>query len=75
MWYIYIVHIRNGGFMALVVDKEKCIGCMTCISNFPEIFKLGEDGKSEVISGANATPEQAKSAIDDCPVGAISESV
>ncbi|MDO8513444.1 MAG: ferredoxin [bacterium] len=57
--------------MALRVDKEKCIGCMTCVSMFPNNFKIGEDGKSEVISQDNLTEEQIKTAISSCPAGAI----
>lgn len=30
------------------VNKNLCIGCGTCVGICPEVFKLGNDGKSEV---------------------------
>lgn len=51
------------------VDQELCIGCGTCESLCPGVFKV-ENGKSQVIaedcSGCNCD-EVAKS----CPVSAI----
>jgi ferredoxin len=32
----------------ITVDKEKCIGCGLCVSMCPEVFELGDDGKSHV---------------------------
>lgn len=52
------------------VDQDKCIGCGLCAANSPENFIIGPDGKAEAIgSEANSS---AKSAAEDCPVGAIS---
>jgi len=51
------------------VNKETCIGCGACASTCPKGFKMGDDGKAEVVdSGA----ECVKEAIDVCPVDAIS---
>ena len=52
------------------IDKEKCIGCGLCTSICEEVFKMGKDGKAEVISQTK-TPcvDEAK---ESCPVGAIS---
>ena len=56
------------------IDKEKCIGCGTCESLFPEIFKLDNDtGKSKVISNNYAEHGYDKDDIEtSCPAGAIS---
>ncbi len=54
-----------------VVDKNACIGCGACASLCPKTFRLGGDGKSEVID-AGAGEECAQRAIDVCPVQAIS---
>lgn len=59
--------------MALCVDKEKCISCMTCVSSFASNFKMNDEGKSEYIADSQISPEDAKTAIEACPVGAISE--
>lgn len=56
----------------LSVDKDKCIGCGSCVSIAEEYFKLGEDGKSEVIKKYDEKNKDLVSeAIDACPVGAI----
>ncbi len=54
-----------------VVDKSVCIGCGACASLCPKIFRLGDDGKSEVFA-AGEGDECAQRAIDVCPVQAIS---
>ena len=57
------------------VDKNACVGCGACASLCPKIFRLGEDGKSEVFGvegGAGDGEECAQRAIDVCPVQAIS---
>ena len=58
--------------MNITVDKEKCIGCGSCVAIAPNVFKMGADGKAEVIegdhAGESALVNQAK---DACPVQAI----
>lgn len=51
------------------VDKEKCIGCGVCVSIAPEVFELGDDGKSHVRS--KACDKKCEEAANACPVGAI----
>lgn len=61
------------------VDKEKCIGCGTCTVLAPKTFRLGKDGKAEVINPPADEEEkisklvsaEIKEAIDSCPVEAI----
>ncbi|MDD5071872.1 MAG: ferredoxin [Patescibacteria group bacterium] len=56
--------------MSIKVNQELCIGCGACASLCPDVFKMNEAGKSEVISQANV--ECAKNAAGSCPVQAIS---
>jgi ferredoxin len=51
------------------VDQNACIGCGSCAALCPDTFKLGGEGKSEVISQENI--ECAKGAAEACPVQAI----
>ena len=53
------------------IDKNLCIGCGTCVSIAPESFKLGDDGKVEVIEPAGDDQAKIQEAIDSCPVSAI----
>jgi len=52
------------------VNEELCIGCGTCESLCPKVFKV-ENGKSHVIS-QDAGDCNIQETIDSCPVGAIS---
>jgi len=52
------------------VNKEKCIGCGACEAVCPEGFKIGEDGKAEVVSQEKAKKCDVK---DVCPYEAIEE--
>lgn len=54
------------------VDENLCIGCGTCEALCPQVFKLNDKGKSEVISQSDV--ECAKKAAESCPVQAISVS-
>jgi ferredoxin len=59
--------------MKAIVDQEECIGCGACAGTCPEVFRLGENGKSEVYGEILPKYEDAvKTAVDGCPVGAIS---
>lgn len=55
-----------------IVDKSKCIGCSTCSTLAPKTFKLGKEGKAEVIEPPGDGEEKIKEALDTCPVEAIS---
>ncbi len=56
----------------LVIDKEKCIGCGTCVAMASKTFKLGDDGKSEVLEPVGDDEKTIQEAIGACPVTAIS---
>jgi ferredoxin len=57
--------------MKITIDKSLCIGCGTCISIASKTFKLGDDGKAEVIEPMKDEEKIIKEAIDSCPVSAI----
>ena len=59
--------------MALQVDQDTCIGCGTCVSLCPKVFKIGDTGKAEVSDPAGDSEENIQMAIDSCPVAAISK--
>jgi len=57
----------------IIIDKEKCIGCSSCVAMYPELFVLGSDGKSQVVSSDYTAHKYNKEEIISvCPVGAIS---
>lgn len=53
------------------VDKELCIGCGACEEICPEVFRLGEDGKSRVIAQKCDSSGCCEEAAEACPVAAI----
>jgi len=55
-----------------VVDREKCIGCGTCVALAGKTFKLGADGKSEVLEPVGDDEKTIQGAVEACPVQAIS---
>jgi len=69
----------------IIVDPVKCIGCGLCVSVAEEIFRMNDQGKSEVLPEAEKAAdcascgccggleEKAKEAIEACPVQAITE--
>ncbi|RLJ03279.1 MAG: ferredoxin [Candidatus Aenigmatarchaeota archaeon] len=57
--------------MKVTVDHEACIGCGSCVALCPEVFELGEDGKSHVKNPDACDQCNCQEAADVCPVGAI----
>lgn len=53
------------------MDEELCIGCGACEEICPEVFKLGEDGKSKVIAQKCGSAGCCEEAAEECPVAAI----
>ncbi len=53
----------------LKIDKSKCIGCGTCAALFADFFRLGVDGKAEVLKQPEEEREEEMAAV--CPVEAI----
>ena len=52
------------------VNQEICIGCGTCESLCPQVFKV-ENGKSHVVS-EDCKDCDCQAAVSSCPVSAIS---
>jgi len=53
------------------VDQDACIGCGLCASVVPEVFRLNDDGVSEVYDLDGADEERIQEAVDSCPVNCI----
>lgn len=61
--------------MNFKVDKDTCIGCGACINTCEEVFDYDDDGLAKVISNTIADEniiDLATEAMNNCPVGAIS---
>lgn len=55
-----------------IVNQETCIGCGSCESICPAVFKL-TDGKAQVLDADYETNAQGiEDSKTSCPVGAIS---
>jgi len=46
------------------VDKEKCMGCGSCVALAGKSFKMGDDGKAQIINPAGDDEETVQGAID-----------
>jgi ferredoxin len=62
--------------MKVAVDEDRCRGHGVCVTLCPQVFRLTDDGYSEVY--VPEVPDQlagtTREAIDSCPEQAISES-
>ena len=64
----------NENKIMLKIDKENCIGCGMCASEAEKVFKIGDDGKAEVITQDFTDYEsEVNSAIENCPAKVISK--
>lgn len=55
-----------------VVDQDACISCGLCVGVCPGVFRFNGDGKSECYNPEGGSESEIQSAIDGCPVQAIS---
>lgn len=55
-----------------VVDEETCIGCMACVHECGNVFRMNDSGKAETYDATGDTEARIQAAIDICPVQVIS---
>jgi ferredoxin len=59
--------------MKAAIDRDGCISCGLCAETCPEVFRMADDDKAEVI--VDEVPEgledAAQEAADACPVSVI----
>jgi len=61
------------------IEREKCIGCGSCVALCPKYFEINEDGKSHIKNSQKSAIEEmevekiecAESAAEACPVQCI----
>jgi len=59
----------------LKIDKDKCIGCGTCVSLYPDLFEMGADGKAQIIDSKKDIDEsKVETIVASCPMAAIKKS-
>lgn len=59
--------------MKAVVNQDTCIGCGLCCGMCEAVFCMNDDGKAEACQAATEENQgEVQSAIDSCPVSAIS---
>ena len=54
------------------VDQVSCTGCELCEQLCPEVFRMNDEGVSEVYEPNGAPEDKIQDAIDSCPVQCIS---
>lgn len=66
----------------IILEREKCIGCGSCVAVCPKYFELADDGKSHIkdsVKDEKTSKEElevekiecAESATEACPVQCI----
>lgn len=55
----------------VIIDKEKCVGTGGCVGLAGLTFRLGEDGKAELIDQDGNSDEEKLMAAKACPIKAI----
>lgn len=53
------------------IKQEECIGCGLCAEIVPRVFRLNDEGVSEIIDPDSDEESKIQQAIDECPVECI----
>ena len=54
------------------IERSGCISCGLCVESFPDLFHWNEEGTAEAVGQVPAGQEdQARQAVEDCPVSVI----
>lgn len=55
-----------------VTVTDGCISCGLCVESFPDLFHWNEEGTAEAVGQVPVGQEdQARQAVEDCPVSVI----
>ncbi len=57
--------------MRVTIDREGCIGCGLCADICPEVFRIADDGLSEVVGNPSDNAAKTQAAAEGCPVSVI----
>lgn len=58
--------------MQVEVDPDLCISCGMCVSIEPDIFQFNDEDKAQAVGDVTEeNRDNAQTAVDSCPVGAI----
>ncbi|HEX3594043.1 MAG TPA: ferredoxin [Polyangiaceae bacterium] len=60
--------------LRIIVDRQLCQGHGVCMSEAPEVFEVGRDGKLIVLNERppETLREELEAAVKYCPTGALS---
>lgn len=57
--------------LKIKIDKEKCIGCGTCVAMASKTFDMGSDNKAKLLEKAEDDDKTILQAAQSCPTLAI----
>ncbi len=57
--------------MKVKVDRERCIGVSNCVAIAPEVFKLDDQNKAEVLDPGSVDEDTLMEAARSCPENAV----
>jgi ferredoxin len=58
--------------MKVIVDRGLCIGIGNCVALAPTVFQLDSENKVIVLDVNSVGQDKVLSAVESCPVGALS---